>query len=258
MITTNINSEHDDLGHIHINQCPVFDRTGDDSPFKVYDILLDEGVREAAYYREAFHTLRTASKGDIINLLINNGGGYMNTAICFRNLIAETEATVIGILEGDTHSAASMIALSCDCVVVRPYASMMIHHCSFGSMGTVQNVMDHVYFTSKLTERLVRDIYKDFLSEPEIEDVIKNKEIWLTDEEIIARLQVMYANRESEEGTGEEDAEPRSVADILDETVTASVQKAFDTLLKKYNLTEKPKKVRTAKSKTNVDKIDDD
>lgn len=80
-----------------------------------------------------------------------------------------------------------MIALSCDDVIAKPYCAMMVHNASFGSAGTSQNIVDHVSFISKQTERLVREVYKDFLTKSEIDEVVKNREIWLTDEEIKAR-----------------------------------------------------------------------
>lgn len=179
-------------------QCEVIQSSFTET-YNMYDIILDENIREPAYYRQAFHTLRSAREGDRINIILNNSGGRIDSAICFRNLIQETQAEVLAVLEGETHSAASMIALSCHGVHVKPYASMMIHHASFGSGGTVQNVMDHVNFTSKQTERLIRDVYQHFLSESELDEVVRNREIWLTDEEIGERLDRMYEARREQE-----------------------------------------------------------
>lgn len=176
-------------------QCEVFQSSYTNN---VFDIILDDYIREPSYYRQAFHVLRTAQKGDRVNLIINNGGGSVNSAIMFINLIEETEAEVLAVLEGETHSASSMIALSCHGVHVKPFASMMVHHASFGTYNTVQNVMDHVNFTSKQTEALIRKVYKFFLTETEIEEVIRNREIWLTHEEIGDRLDIMFEAKANE------------------------------------------------------------
>lgn len=177
------------------DQCPVDHST---QIINSFDIVLDENIREPAYYRNAFQVLRQAQAGDRVNFFINNSGGRLDTAVCFVNLMKETQAEVYAYLEGDTHSAASIIALNAHMIQVKPYASMMIHHASFGSGGTVQNVMDHVNFTSKQTERLIRDTYKFFLSETELDEVIRNREIWLTDEEIGERLEIMFEARANE------------------------------------------------------------
>ena len=177
------------------DQCPVMHST---LSTNVFDIILDDNIREPAYYRDAFQVFRQAQRGDRINLILNNSGGRLDSAVCFVNLMNETDAEVVAILEGETHSAASIIALNAHGVEVKPYASMMIHHASFGSGGTVQNVMDHVNFTSKQTERLIRQTYQFFLSESELDEVIRNREIWLTDEEIGERLDVMFEAKAKE------------------------------------------------------------
>lgn len=168
---------------------------------KIYEIVLDENVREPAYYRDVLSVIRNCSEGDLVKVIICNGGGRLDSAIMFINAFAECRGEVLAVLEGETHSAASMIALSAHGVHVKPYASMMIHHASFGSFNTVQNVVDHVNFTSKQTEKLVRQVYRHFLTEDEIDQVLRNREIWLVDEEIGERLDRMYAMRaEDEEG----------------------------------------------------------
>lgn len=176
-------------------QCPVMHST---LSTNVFDIILDDNIREPAYYRDAFQVFRQAQRGDRINLILNNSGGRLDSAVCFVNLMNETDAEVVAVLEGETHSAASIIALNAHGVEVKPYASMMIHHASFGSGGTVQNVMDHVNFTSKQTERLIRQTYQFFLTESELDEVIRNREIWLTDEEIGERLDIMFEARKAE------------------------------------------------------------
>lgn len=219
-------------------QCPVMHST---LSTNVFDIILDDNIREPAYYRDAFQVFRQAQRGDRINLILNNSGGRLDSAVCFVNLMKETDAEVVAVLEGETHSAASIIALNAHGVEVKPYASMMIHHASFGSGGTVQNVMDHVNFTSKQTERLIRETYRFFLSESELDEVIRNREIWLTDEEIGERLDLMFESRGSEPcdcGSPEcqanqalEDEEDfdemPSLAEIIADAVELGVKKAL-------------------------------
>lgn len=168
------------------DQCPVIH-----SQFthvqNVYEIIMDTDIREPSYYRDALSVFRQAGENDEIRILANSNGGSLATAIEFRNCIAETKALVVADIRGDCHSAMSMICLSADIVEVKPYSSMMIHSASFGSVGTAQNIVGHVNFTSQLTERVIRDVYQVFLSEDELNEVLRNREIWLTDEEIRER-----------------------------------------------------------------------
>lgn len=239
-----------------VEQCEVFQSSYTNN---VFDIILDDYIREPSYYRQAFHVLRTAQKGDRVNLIINNGGGSVNSAIMFINLIEETEAEVLAVLEGETHSAASMIALSAHGVHVKPFASMMIHNATFGTFNTVQNVIDHVNFTSTQTEKLIRKVYKSFLTEPEIEEVIRNREIWLTGEEIGERLDIMFEARKSE-GCGDpsctscgpqEDFEDIEEFD-LEELITQKVQEALAAAQKPEKKASRAKKVTASFPETEV------
>lgn len=223
------------------DQCPVMHST---VTTNVFDIILDDNIREPSYYRDAFQVFRQAQQGDKIRMILNNSGGRLDSAVCFVNLMKETEAEVFAILEGETHSAASIIALNAHVIQVKPYASMMIHHASFGSGGTVQNVMDHVNFTSKQTERLIRETYKFFLTESELDEVIRNREIWLTDEEIGERLDLMFEAKAAEPcdcgdpSCGMEEEE-FSLEDVIKEKVDAAVALALNPPLEKKKASRK-------------------
>lgn len=245
------------------DQCPVMHST---ITTNVFDVILDDNIREPAYYRDAFQVFRQAQRGDRINLILNNSGGRLDSAVCFVNLMKETDAEVVAILEGETHSAASIIALNAHGIEVKPYASMMIHHASFGSGGTVQNVMDHVNFTSKQTERLIRETYQFFLTESELDEVIRNREIWLTDEEIGERLDIMFEARK-EQGCGVEGCNCSELTEELEEgggfdldlIIEEKVQKALEAHDKKQKaLAAKAFKKPSAKAKKDTKEIKKD
>lgn len=219
------------------NQCPVSEFT---MTSKVYEVLLDEGIREPGYYRDALQVIRNANPGDTVKLLICNGGGRLDTAIMFRNSIAESQADVLAVIEGECHSAASMIALSSDGVQVKPYASMLVHNASYGTYNTAQNVYDHVSFTQSQTEKLVREIYQDFLTPEELEQVIRNREIWLTDEQIGDRLKRMFearALRDAEE-CGCDDCEEMLASKELYEQFKADTEAGEGQFAEETPLTE--------------------
>lgn len=167
-------------------QCQVLQETYTHTQ-TVYDILLDEPIEEPKYYRDAFHVLRTASEMDMVRIIINSPGGLLSSAIAFRNAIAEANCPVIAVIEGECHSAASMIACSCDDMEVKDYASSLVHSASYGSMGTSSNIQAHVDFTTKQTQKFIREVYATYLSEQEIDEVLKNREIWMDADEMRER-----------------------------------------------------------------------
>lgn len=174
-------------------QCPVYKRV---RVLSEYDIILDEAVVSPAYYRNALATLRAAGPDDRINIYINTPGGSLATALMFRNAMLDSEAEVWSVLEGEAHSAGSLIALSANAgMQVKSHSAMMIHNAKFGVIGTAQNIYDEVEFSKKYLNRIISEVYADFLTEEELNDVLKNKEIWLDEFEIGERIQRMYRTR---------------------------------------------------------------
>ena len=100
---------------------------------------------------------------------------------------------------------------------------------------------------------MIRDVYQHFLSESELDEVVRNREIWLTDEEIGERLDRMYEARREQEmecscgECGLDNEEPIDLMSLIEDKVAQGVEKSLDNLLKKYDITPKPKKAAKAK-----------
>lgn len=222
-------------------QCEVSQSS---STYNAYDIYLDEDIKEPTYYRQAFQVLRSAQHGDLVRIYISSYGGNLNSAIIFKNSIEACEGDVIAIIEGEAYSAASLIALSCPGIEVKPYATMMCHSAAFGAGGSVQNVRDHVDFVGKHAESLMEEVYRDFLSPSDLEDLRRGREIWLNHEEIGDRLDKMFEARNAggcddpncnECGVPEEDEESFSLEDVIDERVQLKVKELLDAHQKKLD-----------------------
>lgn len=166
--------------------------------YNAFDIYLDEEIKDPTYYRQVFQVLRSAQRGDLVRIYISSPGGNLNSAVMFRNNIRNCEADVVAVIEAEAYSAASLIALSCPSIEVKPYATMMCHSAAFGSGGIVQNVRDHVEFTGKHAEAFMEEVYRDFLDATELEDLRRGREIWLSYEEIAERLDKMFDARDNE------------------------------------------------------------
>lgn len=178
--------------------------------YSAYDIYLDEDIKDPTYYRNAFQVLRQAQEGDVVRIYISSNGGNLNSAAMFKNNIESCRAEVIAIIEAEAYSAASLIALSCSQIHVMPYSSVMCHSASFGSGGSVQNIRDHVAFVGKHAEDFMEEVYRDFLTPEELQDLKKGRELWFDYKETGERLDRMFearALREQQEGCGNPDCE---------------------------------------------------
>ena len=164
-----------------------FESTKTNRCIKVY---LDENIKEAKYYRSWLQSVDSLSEGDLILININSYGGQLDGAIAIINAIQNTDADVHASIEGVAASAASLIALAAPSISVSPYATMMVHSATFGAFGKQSDVISHASFVDKQVRTLMYSVYKDFLTDKELEEVIMGKEMWFDSEEIVRRLEL--------------------------------------------------------------------
>lgn len=167
------------------------------------DIHITGYIQDASYYTQVVQAIKQTEEGDVIKLHINSYGGNLNGLQSLLSAMFSTEATTVAYLDGACFSAASMLALHCDNIHVSPMSEAMVHFVSFSTGGKGSDVLGHVEFIQRTSEKLFRDTYEYFLTAEEIEQCIHSgKEIWLDSEQIIERLQNKYstlqAERESE------------------------------------------------------------
>lgn len=154
----------------------------------VLTVPMDQEFSNPSYYRFVCQAISELEEGDTVEFEVASDGGRVDGLIALLSALERTPATSVALLNGMAASAASILALNCDMVWVGTNSSMMIHNAHFGSIGTVSNVVKHVDFERKRTEKLIRSTYEHFLTEDEIEAVLAGVEIWLDSEEINDRL----------------------------------------------------------------------
>jgi ATP-dependent protease ClpP protease subunit len=233
------NSDEDDEGFPAFAQqqhLPFFENTQTSTCIKAY---LDETIKEAKYYRNWISSVESLSENDMVYLSVNSYGGYLDGAIAIINAMKSTEASVHVCLDGVAASAASLIALASPSVSVSPYASMMIHAATFGAFGKQSDVISHASFIDKQVKVLMNEIYKDFLTEKEFEEVIVGREIWFDAEEIIKRLQARAEIQQKRKD--EEDALEAEKEQAVEELLNA-LEGALES--KEQEVKAKPKRVK--------------
>lgn len=189
----------------------------DDKPFinstpltsNRYDVFIDTDIGSPAAYRDLNFLLNTASEDDHFNLYINSPGGQLNTALMIIESLKVTEASTTAIIQGECHSAASMITMYCQEVHVLDSAHMLLHTATYGTVGNTSNVKAHTEFTTRQVEKLITDTYSGFLSPEEIEKVKLGVELWFDAEEIRERLEdrIGYLKSQEEDKTEDKNGE---------------------------------------------------
>lgn len=164
-----------------------------------YDIMFDRDISGPNEWHEEFYVMRQCGEGDLCNIHINTCGGSVATISAFQNIKSKSSALFHGILEGVGYSAGSAFFLMCDTQEVGDLAEMMIHTSQgSGFYSHSQGRSEYGKQSQRTAEILVKLVYKDFLSEEEIEDVLKGAEVWLDANEIRERLEKRQQVREKE------------------------------------------------------------
>lgn len=152
-------------------------------------IDIDEPFRDPSYYRTVIQALEELSEDDQVKIRFNSPGGNAWGLVTLLNAIRTTEADVLGIIEGECHSAASILALHCKQVIVMPYSTMMIHACSYGTVGKDSDIVSHVNHATEWNRKLIESTYEGFLSPAEIKEVLSGREFWFDSEEVTKRFE---------------------------------------------------------------------
>lgn len=147
-------------------------------------------------YIEVFDAIRHAQDEDVIKVYINSCGGDLFTCIQFLRVLNDTDAYVVCSVEGACMSAATMIFLSADSFEVTPHSSFMYHNYSSGVYGKGGEQFDQVLHDRKWSEKLLNEIYEDFLTPEEIKSLLSNKDIWMDSEEVAKRMNSRIKIRE--------------------------------------------------------------
>lgn len=158
------------------------------SASNVHEFYLTGTIGPAEDYVEWFDTIRNASPNDLIKIYINSEGGNLFTAIQFMRVLSETQGEVWVSVEGACMSAATMIMLCADSFEVSLHSMFMVHNYSGGTVGKGGEMYDNIVFERKWSDALLRQVYKDFLTEEEINMVLDNKDIWMDGEDVVTRL----------------------------------------------------------------------
>ena len=175
----------------------------------IHEFYVSGDIDSSEEYIEWFDTIRSASQNDVLKFYINSCGGDLFTAIQFMRVLNETEANVIVSVEGACMSAATIIFLCGHQFEVSPHSMFMFHNYSSGVVGKGGEMYDRLVHEKEWSEKLLRDVYSDFLTEEEITSILNNKDIWMDGDEVIVRLKkkvaAMEAAQEEEEQEEEEE-----------------------------------------------------
>tara|TARA_R110000868_G_scaffold132957_1_gene344279 strand:+ start:77 stop:694 length:618 start_codon:yes stop_codon:yes gene_type:complete len=173
----------------------------------IHEFYVSGDIESPEDYIEWFDTIRSAGQNDVLKFYINSPGGDLFTAIQFLRVLSETEANIVVSVEGACMSAATLIFLCGEQFEISPHSMFMFHNYSSGMAGKGGEMYDRVMHEKDWSEKLLRDVYSDFLTEKEITSILDNKDIWMDGDEVIKRLKKKVKKEESKDVKAKEPKE---------------------------------------------------
>lgn len=155
----------------------------------VHDYYLSGHIESSEKFIDWFDSIRNCGENDIIRIHINSYGGDLFTAIQMMRVLSETSATVVISVEGACMSAATMIFMCADMYEISPHSMFMFHNYSGGTFGKGGEMFEQLKHERSWSEKLLREVYADFLTEKEIQQMLDNKDLWMDGDEVVVRLE---------------------------------------------------------------------
>lgn len=160
-----------------------------------HSFYLSGEVKEPEEYIEWFDTIRNAGPDDDVIIHINSMGGNLDTALQFIRVLGETQACVTTSIEGSCMSAATMIFLQGQNFQISPFSLVMCHNYSGGAFGKGGEIYDNIVYERNWSKDFLHEVYKDFLTEAEINSMLDNKDLWLTHKDVEERCRNLMKKR---------------------------------------------------------------
>ena len=158
------------------------------------DVYINTNIDEPSCYSEICYILSTLTKEETVNFHINTPGGILDSAFQLVDAIKRCRATTVAKLTGTVASAGTIIALSCDKLIVAEHTSFMIHNYSAGAYGKGNELKARQEHIDKSTNEAFKEFYSGFLTDKEVKEVINGKDMWLTADEVRMRWQCKLDN----------------------------------------------------------------
>lgn len=171
----------------------------------IHEFYVSGDIESPEEYIEWFDVIRNAGQNDILKFYINSAGGDLFTAIQFMRVLSDTEANIIVSVEGMCASAATLIFLCGHQFEVSPHSVFMFHNYSSGVIGKGGEMYDRLAHERVWSEKLLRDVYSDFLTESEIVSILDSKDIWMDGDEVVDRLKAKVEKLKAMQEAGDEE-----------------------------------------------------
>lgn len=152
-----------------------------------WDTYSWERVESTTSQRYFVDNLKDTKEGDTVNLYINSMGGSVKEALGIYSALRRSPATVVAYIDGFAASAASVIAMAAEKVIMPRNTTMMVHNAAwevYGNSKDLRKAADDldIINAAMLQSYIVKAGGK--LTQEKLEE-LTDGETWLSAEECI-------------------------------------------------------------------------
>jgi len=153
-------------------------------------IFLYGSIETSFDFADAIEALSRCERDDTVTIYLSSPGGCVSAVDALLHAIktAQDKGVVVHcIASGLCASAATFVLLECTSFELSDGFHALIHNGSLGDGGSYNQFRASTTFYLKYMEERLRDVYKHFLTEEELDQVMDGKDIWLSPEDWIER-----------------------------------------------------------------------
>lgn len=197
------NHRSNDTDQIELQMMPMMET----KPYKHFEqtyqiheihFYISDAIKAPHEYIDMIHRIQTASEHDSVIIHLNSPGGQLDTGVQLINAIRNSQATVTTCIESEAHSMAALLFLAGDELVVNDNCMMMFHNFSGGTVGKGNEAFASIDAHLKWYGKLTKELSEHFLTEEEVERVMRGEDLWMQTEEIRERAEAMAEARMAE------------------------------------------------------------
>jgi ATP-dependent protease ClpP protease subunit len=159
--------------------------------FQHIHFYISEDIGEPNQYSEMTHRILLASQNDVIYIHLNTSGGHLDTGVQIINAMQSSAAKIITVLDGMAYSLGTLILLAGDEIIINDNCIAMFHNFRGGVVGKGNELTSQLEATVKWFADLAKQIYIPFLSDEELNRILKGEDLWMRSTEIRKRLEKM-------------------------------------------------------------------
>jgi ATP-dependent protease ClpP protease subunit len=153
----------------------------------IYNIYLYGTIESPQQFVGAVEVLSAATENDVVVINLQTNGGSIDATDTLLQAMHQCDGRVIVKASGGVHSAGTIILLNADEFVLSENSNFLIHNGGCGSGGKYSDFKAESAYTLKHMEKVLRNTYTGFLTDAEMEDLLKGVDLWLDPAQFLDR-----------------------------------------------------------------------